>query len=156
MFENDFYKIIDITDKNGYTRTDDRYPLRIGRICNKPIPIIGYPLLINYVKDRDGSDYNRSVLTSRCVSYEVKDHENIIVVHTKNSKYVFEKVNKTVTGNMKNSHTVCCGTCLFFNGEIGDGEQFCDELECDTHETRWCNRYQCDDTKLKKQNQLRE
>ena len=68
----------------SYTRTDGRYPLRIGRICIKPVPTIGYPLLVNYVKDRDGSDYNRSVLTSRCVSYEVKDHENIIIVHTNN------------------------------------------------------------------------
>lgn len=155
MFENDFYKIIDITDKNGYTRADGRYPLRIGRICVKPIPIIGYPLLVNYVKDRDGSDYNRSVLISRCISYEVKNHENIIIVYTNNSKYVFEKVNKIVENNIKNSHTECCGTCVFFNGEIGDGEQFCDELECDTHETRWCNRYQCDDYKIKKPNKLR-
>ena len=103
---------------------------------------------VNYVKDRDGSDYNRSVLTSRCVSYEVKDHENIIIVHTNNSKYVFEKIDKTVKNNMENTFSVCCGTCLFFNGEIGDGEQFCDELECDTHETRWCNRYQCDEMKV--------
>lgn len=152
MFENDFYKIIDITDTNGYTRSDGRYPLRIGRICIKPIPIIGYPLLINYVKDRDGSEYNRSVLTSRCVSYEVKDYENLIIVHTNNSKYVFEKINQIVTDNMKNSptnsHITCCGTCLFFNGEIGDGEQLCDELECDTHETKWCNRYRCDEMKF--------
>lgn len=148
MFENDFYKIVDITDKNGYTRTDGRYPLRIGRICIKPIPIIGCPLVINYVKNRDGSDYHYSRLTSRCVSYEVKDYENIIIVYTNNSKYVFEKVNKTVKNNIKNSHTELCETCVFFNGEIGDCEQFCDELECDTDETRWCNRYQCDEMKL--------
>lgn len=129
--------------------------MRIGRICVKPAPTIGYPLLVNYVKDRDGSDYNRSVLTSRCISYEVKNHENIIIVYTNNSKYVFEKVNKIVENNIKNSHTECCGTCVFFNGEIGDGEQFCDELECDTHEARWCNRYQCDDYKIKKPNKLR-
>lgn len=149
MFENDFYKIIDITDQNGYTRTDGRYPLRIGRICIKPIPIIGYPLVINYVKNRDGSDYHYSSFTSRCVSYEVKDRENIIIIHTNNSKYIFEKINKTVESNIKNSHTECCGMCLFFNGEIGDGEQFCDELQCDTDETRWCNRYKCDEMKLK-------
>lgn len=34
-----------------------------------------------------------------------------------------------------------CGNCKYFNGEDGDGEQFCDELEAYVHETWHCNRY---------------
>ena len=35
----------------------------------------------------------------------------------------------------------CCGTCLYFNGEIGDGEQFCDEREAYVHENGYCSWY---------------
>lgn len=35
----------------------------------------------------------------------------------------------------------CCGTCQYYNGEIGDGEQFCDELESYVQETWCCNKY---------------
>lgn len=36
----------------------------------------------------------------------------------------------------------CCGTCMWFNGEQGDGEQFCDELETSVHAERfWCNKW---------------
>lgn len=34
-----------------------------------------------------------------------------------------------------------CGTCLYFNGEVGDGIQFCDEKEINVSEHRWCIRY---------------
>lgn len=29
----------------------------------------------------------------------------------------------------------CCGNCLWFNGENGDGMQFCDERELYVHES---------------------
>lgn len=32
----------------------------------------------------------------------------------------------------------CCGTCLWFNGEITDGEQFCDELETHVNAKDFC------------------
>lgn len=32
----------------------------------------------------------------------------------------------------------CCGTCLYFNGDITDGEQFCDELETCVHAIDFC------------------
>lgn len=35
----------------------------------------------------------------------------------------------------------CCGRCVFFNGEIGDGTQFCDEKEVYVSECNWCVRY---------------
>ena len=38
-----------------------------------------------------------------------------------------------------------CGTCLYFNGEVGDGIQFCDEKEINVSEHRWCVRYRSKD-----------
>ena len=38
----------------------------------------------------------------------------------------------------KQSVPHCCGTCLWFNGEIGDREQFCDELETTVSAEEFC------------------
>ena len=35
----------------------------------------------------------------------------------------------------------CCWNCIFFNGEVGDGIQFCDEKESDVSEKSYCYRY---------------
>lgn len=36
----------------------------------------------------------------------------------------------------------CCGYCSYFNGEIEDGEQFCDDLETYVYAKRFsCNRF---------------
>ena len=35
----------------------------------------------------------------------------------------------------------CCGTCLYFCGEVGDEEQFCDEKEIYVSEKNWCCKY---------------
>jgi hypothetical protein len=35
----------------------------------------------------------------------------------------------------------CCGTCTWFNGEIGDSRQFCDEREIEVGEDGYCYRY---------------
>lgn len=34
-----------------------------------------------------------------------------------------------------------CGTCLWFNGEVGDGMQFCDEKEMYVNENNCCIKY---------------
>ncbi len=35
----------------------------------------------------------------------------------------------------------CCGNCMYFNGDIGDGDQFCDERETYVHEEGYCYRH---------------
>lgn len=35
----------------------------------------------------------------------------------------------------------CCGTCYWYGGKVGDGYQFCDELETDVSEQWYCKRY---------------
>lgn len=34
-----------------------------------------------------------------------------------------------------------CGICLYFNGSVGDGKQFCDEKEMYVSENDCCIRY---------------
>lgn len=36
----------------------------------------------------------------------------------------------------------CYGNCIWFDGEIGDKNQFCDELEMYVDDGNCCNKYQ--------------
>lgn len=84
------YRIVLITDKDGIPRTDGRYPLRIGRVCKKPVPILDLPMEVEYIANPDGSDYSgRCLRTSRVTT--VQEHRNLIQVETTNSIYRFEK-----------------------------------------------------------------
>lgn len=56
------------------------------------MPTKDYPLCIEYLRERDGSDCYGWLLTSPVVDYEISDSNEKIVVQTKNSRYVFEKV----------------------------------------------------------------
>ena len=40
-----------------------------------------------------------------------------------------------------------CGNCFYFNGEKGDGMQFCDEREEYVHESSWCCHHVTDPEK---------
>ena len=87
------YRIVDIRDlKTRITRSDGRYPLRIGRIVKNPNPHIGVPMILEYVRNADGSDYSRYTLrTSRVCGSYINEKENL-VVETVNSAYEFEVV----------------------------------------------------------------
>lgn len=41
----------------------------------------------------------------------------------------------------------CCGNCIYFNGEKGDGMQLCDEREGYVHESSWCYHHVTDPEK---------
>ena len=95
------YKIRDILHagiygRRGLRRTDGRYPLRIGRIVDLDLNCIeeGKPLFIEYLRDVDGTDYNKRLLTSNVVKmktlFEDDDFDDISV-ETKNSIFIFEK-----------------------------------------------------------------
>lgn len=78
-------------------RTDDRYPLRIGKVVKLNIDHIeiGYPLLIRYI---DGTSMKFSLLKTSCVKnyITIDDLEGIvkyITIETKNSIFEFERVN---------------------------------------------------------------
>ena len=42
---------------------------------------------------------------------------------------------------MKQENKQCCSGCIFYNGEIGDGKQFCDYKEVFVSEHSWCAQY---------------
>ena len=89
------YRIVDIRDaRTRNTRLDGRYPLRIGRIVEKPNVHIGLPMILNYIRNADGTDYSGMTLrTSRVISNYTNEKGNI-VVETMNSVYEFEVVKK--------------------------------------------------------------
>lgn len=87
------YRIIDIQDAESHrTRTDGRYPLRIGRTCRNLAIYKGAPLILEYVANADGSDYsNYTLRTSTVLGYE--ELGGRISVQTMHSIYIFEKEN---------------------------------------------------------------
>lgn len=97
------YKIASIKHSRGtlkgLDRQDDRYPIRIGRIISLDINdiLIGFPLIIKYVRDSDGTPMRYLVLrTSFVKSFEYSKDKNgeftCINVETENSIYEFKRV----------------------------------------------------------------
>lgn len=73
------------------TRTDGRYPIRIGSEVNFAFyePTIGDVMYLEYIKDNEGNPKEGVLRTS--MFYNINRTENEIVVKTKNSIYYFEK-----------------------------------------------------------------
>lgn len=92
------YKITKITHsgtkgERGQDRTDGRYPMRIGRTVQLNMEYLkpGYPMIINYLKDVDGSDYSNMYLrTSNIIS--INSTESTVTVETVNSIFTFKKI----------------------------------------------------------------
>lgn len=93
------YKLISIQHNGNkgerYTdRTDGRYPLRVGRICELEQVDMGLPLIIRWVKDQNGNDYRGTLRCSKVkgLSRDITPEENIFTVETINTIYRFEIV----------------------------------------------------------------
>lgn len=85
--------------KRGTERTDGRYPLRIGRVVKLNIDDIeiGYPLVIRYAKDSDGTPMKFSFLTTSYVTSvncagKISRNSLFVVVETENSIFEFERI----------------------------------------------------------------
>ena len=91
------YKITKITHsgtkgERGQDRTDGRYPMRIGRTVELDLDNVklGKPMIINYLKNADGSDYSNMCLrTSSVVS--IISAASAVFIETMNSIFTFEK-----------------------------------------------------------------
>ena len=88
------YKITKITHsgtkgKRGQDRTDGRYPMRIGRTVDLDLDNVklGKPMIINYLKNADGSDYSNMYLRTSCVISTA----SAVFIETMNSIFIFEK-----------------------------------------------------------------
>jgi hypothetical protein len=89
------YKVISIQHNGNkgerYTdRTDGRYPLRVGRICEFGQVFMGLPLVIRWVKDQNGNDYCGTLRRSKVKC--LWQSENILTAETINTIYRFEIV----------------------------------------------------------------
>lgn len=74
----------------GKTRTDGKYPQRIGSTVNFCIePIIGECMYLSYVADNEGNPKTGILRTSPV--HSVINNDPVIVVFTHNSVYYFEK-----------------------------------------------------------------
>lgn len=81
-------------------RTDGRYPDRIGRIVYIDVKNIEYnrPLVINYVRDSDGTPMRMKYLKTSCVKdFEVFEElqdkiTECLTVETENSIFEFERI----------------------------------------------------------------
>lgn len=84
-------KILDIKSTKTYeTRTDGRYPLRIGSTVNFfRQPIAGCSMVLEYVLDNKGKPKYGHLVTSTVIDIDETKCE--IIVTTKNSIYYFEK-----------------------------------------------------------------
>ena len=73
------------------TRTDGRYPIRIGSEVNFAFyePTIGNVMCLEYVKDNKGNPKEGLLRTS--IVHDVIETETEIIVKTINSIYYFEK-----------------------------------------------------------------
>ena len=87
------YYIENITNHKGVTRTDDRYPNRIGSTVRFLHPIEkGSPMLFQYIKYKHGvAIADHITLTSRVNSFEWKN--NKFYVTTNESIYIFKRLN---------------------------------------------------------------
>ena len=84
------YRIIDIT-KDGATRTDGRYPLRIGCVVEILVIDIGFPMILKYTVAARGNGKSGYLQTSRIVKIESDPELNNMVVTTLNSIYTLKK-----------------------------------------------------------------
>ena len=84
-------KILDIKSiETNETRTDGRYPLRIGSTVEfyiKPIP--GVPMLLSYTSDNQGNPKEGFLRTSTVIDIDETKYE--VIITTKNSIYYLEK-----------------------------------------------------------------
>lgn len=75
--------------KTGKTRTDGRYPLRIGCTVT-PMPIsCGCRMFLDYVADRDGKPKEGVLCTSPVQS--TMESDTALIVKTENSIYILRK-----------------------------------------------------------------
>lgn len=84
------YKITDIKSvQTGETRTDGRYPIRIGSIVSIYFLVKNYALLLIYHKDNQGNPKEGMLKTSAVQNIEKCDSKTI--VRTLNSIYYLEE-----------------------------------------------------------------
>ena len=95
LFMEKPYKIMEIQDTKGNTRTDGRYPLRIGSIIEFVYPFIpmkGIVALFSYIKDNEGNEKQGTLRTSTIQKiYNDEEDSSILIIETLNSIYILKQ-----------------------------------------------------------------
>ena len=87
------YYLKDITDYLGKTRTDDRYPNRIGSFVKfNQEPMLNIPMCFRYVKYDERGDTIEDHITFTTTIKEIKHEKDYVSIHTANSIYYFKEV----------------------------------------------------------------
>lgn len=91
------YKIVGIynRDKERTPKTVGRYPLRIGRsVSNETVLFarVGSPLILQYVTDEHGNDYNGHYLPCSRLYRKSQIDAFTVEFETKNTVYVLKKM----------------------------------------------------------------
>lgn len=84
----------DIVYKNGQTRTDGRYPKRIGSVVQFLAPVtIGEPCVFRYVKYNNGEIVEDHVTRTSVINdYDSYSVEGKLFLYTRNSIYVLREI----------------------------------------------------------------
>lgn len=89
------YYIEDIIHKRtGKTRTDGRYPNRIGSTVELlDVPTVGEPIYFRYIKYNNGELVEDHITrTSRVDDYDEYSHPGYLYIYTRNSIYKFKEL----------------------------------------------------------------
>ena len=90
------YKIIGIynKDKKRTPKTVGRYPLRVGRIVSEEtvwFANVGSPLIMKYISDENGKDYQGHYLWCSRLYRKTRVDNFTIELETKNTIYVLKR-----------------------------------------------------------------
>lgn len=85
------YRIVKVTDHEEKDKTDGRYPLRVGRLCKKPVVKENRPMILFYLENADGSDYGGKMLVTSNIE-KAEETDETLEVTTRNSVYYFKKI----------------------------------------------------------------
>lgn len=87
------WRINDITNHDGETRIDNKYPQRIGSIVNIATPEKNdFTFLMEYIEDNEGNEKNGFLFTSKVK--KVSNEKEKMVVKTENSIYYLQKLDE--------------------------------------------------------------
>lgn len=88
------YLIENVTYKTGQTRTDGRYPNRIGSTVElNTSPIVGEPLYFRYVKYNNGELVEDHITRTSCVNdFDSYSMPGYLLIFTRNSIYYFKEL----------------------------------------------------------------
>ena len=87
-----YYKIINITDKQGNIRTDGRYPQRVNSVVTIELLEVGSCFFYNNVLDNEGNDKEGRLRTSAVMSIRESLVDKTLAVETMNSVFYLEPI----------------------------------------------------------------